>query len=72
MHDWKTLVRSRLGSLPVDPAREADIVDELAQHVAEHHRDLVTSGMDDAAALASVLAPLTSPPQGGPSARLAA
>ena len=72
MHDWNTLVRSRLGSLPVDPAREADIVDELAQHVAEHHRDLVTSGMDDAAALASALAPLTGSPQGGPSARVAA
>jgi hypothetical protein len=55
MHNWKTLVRSRLGSLPVDPAREADIVDELAQHVAEHHKDLVASGVDDAAALAIAL-----------------
>jgi putative ABC transport system permease protein len=72
MHDWKTLVRDRLGSLPVDPAREADIVDELAQHVAEHHRDLVASGMDDAAAVTIVLAPLSSPPGGGHSARVAA
>jgi len=72
MHNWKALVRSRLGSLPLDPAREADIVDELAQHVAEHHRDLVASGLDDAAALASALAPLSSPPEGGHSARVAA
>jgi putative ABC transport system permease protein len=58
MKDWKALVRSRLGSLPVDPAREADIVDELAQHVAQHHRDLVASGVDDDAALTIALAPL--------------
>ncbi len=58
MHNWTSLVRARLGALPVDPAREADIVDELAQHVAEHHRDLVASGVDDHDALARALAPL--------------
>src|SRR5215217_431090 len=58
MHDWKSLVRARLGALPVDAARASDIVDELAQHVAEHHRDLVGSGMDDDAALVIALAPL--------------
>ena len=41
MPDWKSLVRARLGRLPVDPARESDIVDELAQHVSDHHKDLV-------------------------------
>ena len=30
MRDWQALVRARLGPLPVDPARAADIVDELA------------------------------------------
>src|SRR5262249_38710477 len=44
-----------------DPAREADIVDELAQHVAQHHADLVASGLDDEAALARALAPLDDP-----------
>src|SRR6058998_2208151 len=58
MIDWKALVRARIGPLPVDPAREADIVDELAQHVAEHHADLVASGTSDADALAIALAPL--------------
>ena len=56
--DWKALVRSRLPSLPVDPARASDIVDELAQHVAEHHAELTASGMDDAAALEAALGPL--------------
>ena len=35
-------------------------------------RDLVASGLDDAAALSSALAPLSSPPEGGHSARVAA
>ena len=56
--DWKALVRARLGRLPVDPAREMDIVDELAQHVAEHHKELVASGVDDERATARALAPL--------------
>jgi putative ABC transport system permease protein len=61
MSDWKALVRARLGPLPVDPARESDIVDELAQHVAEHHADLIASGMPEAQAEAAALAPLTNP-----------
>jgi putative ABC transport system permease protein len=65
MTDWKSLVRARIGPLPVDPAREADIVDELAQHVAQHHADLVASGVSDADARAIALAPLGSPPEGG-------
>lgn len=58
MPEWKSLVRARLGPLPVDPAREMDIVDELAQHVAEHHRELVASGVDEQRAVALALAPL--------------
>jgi len=58
MRDWKTLVRQRLGSFPVTPSRDADIVDELAQHVAQHHADLVSSGLDDADAMERALAPL--------------
>src|SRR3982751_1487967 len=59
--DWKALVRSRLSPLPVDPARESDIVDELAQHVAEHYVDLVASGMPHDAAMRAALAPLDDP-----------
>jgi putative ABC transport system permease protein len=58
MRDWHALVRDRLGALPLDPARDSDIVDELAQHIAQHHADLVASGVDDGSALAQVLAPL--------------
>src|SRR5262249_9745732 len=57
-HDFKALIRARLGTLQVDPARAADIEDELAQHVAQHHAELVASGVDDAEALGRALAPL--------------
>jgi putative ABC transport system permease protein len=61
MKDWKALVRARLAPLAVDPAREADIVDELAQHVAEHYTELVASGVPDSDAIGRALAPLDDP-----------
>src|SRR5438093_2809047 len=61
MPDWKSLVRARLGSLPVDPAREADIVDELAQHASEHYAELIAGGATEADAIRTALAPLSDP-----------
>jgi putative ABC transport system permease protein len=58
MPDFTRLVRARLGPLRVDPAREADIVAELAQHVAEHYAELVASGVDETRAIDLALAPL--------------
>ena len=58
MADWTSLVRARLAPLRVDPAREVDIVAELAQHVAEHHAELVASGVPDDRAIEMALAPL--------------
>ncbi len=56
--DWKSIVRARLAPLPLDFAREADVVDELAQHVAQHFADLTAAGMPAADAEAAALAPL--------------
>src|SRR5215213_8402584 len=56
--DFKALVRARLDLAGADPLRAGDIVDELAQHVAQHHADLVAAGLDEDEALAQVLAPL--------------
>ncbi len=58
MHNWNALVRARLEPMPLDPARSTDIVDELAQHVAQHHADLVSAGVPDDDAVAQALAPL--------------
>ena len=61
MPDWNALVRARLGPVPVDPAREADIVDELAQHASEHYADLTAAGMSEPEAVRAALAPLDDP-----------
>src|SRR4051812_38402619 len=58
MRNWKAIVRARLGSLAVDAVRESDILDELAQHVAQHHAELVLAGVPDDQALEAALAPL--------------
>jgi putative ABC transport system permease protein len=61
MENWKALVRARLAPLAVDPAREADIVDELAQHVGEHYAELVAAGSSESEAMRKALAPLDNP-----------
>src|SRR5690349_9225053 len=61
MPDWKSLVRARLGPVPVDAAREADIVEELALHAADHFAELVAAGMPPDAAIEAALAPLDNP-----------
>src|ERR1700682_4394061 len=58
MHNWNALVRARLEPLPLDTARAWGIVGELAQHVAQHHADLVSAGVPDDDAVAQALAPL--------------
>jgi hypothetical protein len=44
MHDWQKEVRARLAPLTLRPEREADIVDEIAQHVAERYREAARAG----------------------------
>jgi putative ABC transport system permease protein len=44
MHDWKSEVRARLAPLRLRPEREADIVDEIAQHLAERYREAMSGG----------------------------
>jgi putative ABC transport system permease protein len=43
--DWATYVRPRLASLRLSPAREAEIVDELSQHLDDRRRELLTAGV---------------------------
>jgi len=44
MHDWPSEVRARLVPLSLKPEREADIVDEIAQHLAERYREATQGG----------------------------
>jgi predicted permease len=54
MHDWRSEVRARLAPLRLKPEREADIVDEIAQHLEGRYRDAISGGAapDEATRLA--------------------
>src|SRR5688572_14046115 len=54
MNDWQSEVRARLAPLNLKPEREADIVDEIAQHLAERYREAISAGAapDEATRLA--------------------
>jgi predicted permease len=44
MPDWPREVRMRLSSLRLSPTREAEIVDELSQHLEDRWRELLAGG----------------------------
>jgi len=44
MPDWTPHIRPRLASLRLSPAREAEIAEELAQHLEDRWRELVARG----------------------------
>jgi predicted permease len=44
MPDWKKLVRKRLQPLNLAPEAESDLVDELALHLEDQYRELVSGG----------------------------
>jgi predicted permease len=61
MSVWRRELVERLASLHLKPEREAEIVEELAQHLDDRVRDLVAGGADPAAAHAAALADLDAP-----------
>jgi predicted permease len=44
MPDWALHVRARLASLRLSPTREAEIVDELSQHLDDRYQELIAGG----------------------------
>jgi predicted permease len=44
MHDWSQEILKRLASLKLAPAREAEIVEEVSQHLEDRYRELVAGG----------------------------
>jgi putative ABC transport system permease protein len=54
MPDWTQHVRPRLSGLRLSPTREAEIVEELSQHLDDRYRELIAGGMslDEATRLA--------------------
>ena len=41
---WKKEIRRRLADLKLAPTREAEIVEELAQHLEDRYEELLVSG----------------------------
>src|SRR5262245_5081115 len=58
MPDWKQEIRRRLASLKLDPAREAEIVEELSQHLADRYAESLTRGATPAEAARRTLSEL--------------
>src|SRR5262245_22206645 len=44
MPEWKEKIRERLAALKLDPAREAEIVDELFQHLEDSYAESLAGG----------------------------
>src|SRR5262249_47277974 len=44
MSDWKTEIRRRLVGLKLEPTREAEIVEEFAQHLDDRFAELLGGG----------------------------
>src|SRR5437868_3062021 len=54
--DWKSEIRQRLAGLRLEPTREAEIVEELAQHLDDRYEELLISGKTADEAYRAVLA----------------
>jgi predicted permease len=59
MPDWKGEIRRRLEKLKLEPMREAAIVEELAQHLADYYAELLVGGATKAEAYRQTLAELS-------------
>src|SRR5215510_1887179 len=59
MHEWKQEIRERLSSSKLDPTREAEIIEELAQHLEDCHAESLTRGATPDEAYRAALAELS-------------
>jgi len=58
MPDWAEEISRRLTALHLDPAREAEVVEELSQHLEDRYRELCLGGADEDRAIRESLAEL--------------
>jgi hypothetical protein len=59
--DWRALVRETLDRITGDPARDEEIIEEVAQDLAQRFDDYVARGMPGAQALELAIAELAQP-----------
>jgi len=58
MPEWKQEIRQRLARLKLEPTREAEIIEELAQHLDDRYHELRAEGVTREAAARTALAEL--------------
>src|SRR5262245_11477587 len=56
MPDWRRIVRERIEAARLPPAHEADVTDEIAQHVEDRYREAIARGLSEADAVREGLA----------------
>src|SRR5262245_48663060 len=59
MPDWKHEIRRRLAGVKLEPAREAAIIEELAQYLEDCYAELLSNGATEAEAYQRTLAELS-------------
>src|SRR5262249_36738985 len=59
MPEWRDEIRKRLQDVRLEPAREAEIIDELAQHLEDRYQELRAEGANREAATGKALAELS-------------
>ncbi len=59
MPDWKKEIETRLKGLRLDPTREAEIIDELAQHLEDRYQEALNGGATVEQASRAVLGELS-------------
>jgi len=55
---WRDEIRRRLANARMSPAREAEVIEELSQHLQDRYDELSAAGADDSTARATALAEL--------------
>lgn len=58
MPEWTVEIRRRLAALHLSPSREAEIVEELSQHLEDRFLELLSRGLSEEAASVAALAEL--------------
>src|SRR5262245_46406872 len=58
MPEWKVEIRERLAGLKLEPAREAEIVEEISQHLEDRYAESLASGATPDEASRAALAEL--------------
>jgi predicted permease len=59
MPEWKEEIRRRLSNLKLEPAREAEIIEELSQHLADCYAESLSGGATETKAYQRTLAELS-------------